>query len=247
MNTTSHRLVGMLSLIAGLSPAIALAAPATGLLQVCIAAAAVGESGDTQQCDDLLRQARKALADGHLQLADSCISRAEQLNPKYSIFHMGDTPVKARTDLNKRLGIRTTAEDRSETRAGTAKDPFLARHQPEQSASEPATTSPNSDAPGLTRLPPVDETAGQPIRKLAGPGTVYPSTTSPPLQLSGREMAGAEPITGNAKTESDTLLRGARRRSRWAICNERRCSRRRPSDCNCNMGRRTTALRGSTP
>ena len=100
MNTSSQRLVKTLTLIVSLSPAAGWAMPQARAMPVWLAAAAVGDdgsqAGDTAKADELIRQARKAMVEGHLQLADSCISRAEALNPKYSIFHIGDTPAKCR-------------------------------------------------------------------------------------------------------------------------------------------------------
>src|SRR5262249_55584172 len=78
LKTTSHRLVGLLSALAGITPVFAWTLPAVSL-PVGVAAAADAAPDDAQQCDDLLRQARKAMADNHFQLADSFISRAEQL------------------------------------------------------------------------------------------------------------------------------------------------------------------------
>src|SRR4029077_15837302 len=112
-----------------------------------------------------------AMSEGHMQLADSCVSRAEAMNPKYSLFHIGDTPVKCRADLNKKLGIRATPGDRSPAPAtGGKPDPFLARHDADAKSPTPSsTTSPPGAAPssaasppadrGLTRLPPVDPAA----------------------------------------------------------------------------------------
>ncbi|HKD36365.1 MAG TPA: hypothetical protein VKB78_06175, partial [Pirellulales bacterium] len=152
MNTSSQRLVKTVTLFVSLTPAVGWAMPQAGAIPVWLAAAAVGDdssqAGDTAKADELIRQARKAMAEGHLQVADSCISRAEALNPKYSIFHIGDTPAKCRADLNKRLGIRTTAADRSApttTTPGGKTDPFLARREAEGKG-DSATTAANSPA-----------------------------------------------------------------------------------------------------
>src|SRR2546430_1431803 len=91
LNTSSQRLVQTLTLILSLSPAAAWAMPPAGAMHALLASAAVADDGgDLAQVDELLRQARRAIGEGHLQLADSCVSRAETLNPKYSLFHIGD-------------------------------------------------------------------------------------------------------------------------------------------------------------
>ncbi|HEV2972113.1 MAG TPA: hypothetical protein VGY55_19225 [Pirellulales bacterium] len=215
MNTSSSRLVGTLTLILGLAPAIARAMPQAGSVQVWIFAAAVGDDGqsDLAQADDLLRQARKAMAEGHLQLADSCVSRAEALNPKYSIFHIGDTPTKCRQDLNKRLGIRTAPGDHSPASAAaptdkssenTPKDPFLTRHDADSSAETTSAAGTNDRVP--MRLPPVDSLATTPAPWNSQTAGNYPSTGAPPLRLAPHAAAPTTP-----KAQSDTLLLGARK------------------------------------
>jgi general secretion pathway protein D len=213
--------VATLTLIAGLSPSAAWSMPGPSAVEACLAAAAVGDdsSPEAPQVDDLLRQARKAMAEGHLQLADSCISRAEALNPKYSVFHVGDTPAKCRQDLNKRLGIRSSASDRASAAGGKA-DPFLAREESKSATGSASSTSSGgqttarsadaSNASGdssLTRLPPVDRTLS-PAASALSPQTAtnYPTTGQPPLHLPAREVVAATP-----KAQSDSLLLGARK------------------------------------
>jgi general secretion pathway protein D len=219
LNTSSPRLVGTLTLILSLSPAIASAMPQAGTVQVWLAAAAVGDDGqsDVTQADDLIRQARKAMAEGHLQLADSCTSRAEALNPKYSIFHIGDTPAKCRQDLNKRLGIRSAPGDRAPASAtaasgkssnGAPKDPFLNRHDSDASAetASPAGPAAGSNDRGPMRLPPVDSSAAAPAPWNSQAAANYPSTGEPPLRLTPRATSPATP-----KAQSDALLLSARK------------------------------------
>ena len=217
--TSSKRLVATLTFIAGLSPAVSWSMPQPGAVEAWLAAAAVGDDSapDAPQADDLLRQARKAMADGHLQLADSCISRAEALNPKYSIFHVGDTPAKCRQDLNKRLGIRGSSADRGAATGGKP-DPFLAREEKSaveagttngpagrQSDSHVADASAVSGDPGLSRLPPVDHSSATALTNPQAAAS-YPSTGQPPIRLAPREAPPSTP-----KAQSDALLVGARK------------------------------------
>jgi general secretion pathway protein D len=218
--TSSKRLVATLTFIAGLSPAVSRSMPQPGAVETWLAAAAIGDDSapDAPQADDLLRQARKAMADGHLQLADSCISRAEALNPKYSIFHVGDTPAKCRQDLNKRLGIRGSSAERGSTTGGKP-DPFLARDEAKSAADSGSTTgavgrpsdSRLSDAgaisgdPGLSRLPPVDRSSATALTTPQAAAS-YPSTGQPPIRLATREAPPSTP-----KAQSDALLVGARK------------------------------------
>ena len=126
-----------------------------------------------------------------------------RINPKYSIFHVGDTPAKCRQDLNKRLGIRSSPSDRAATSGGKA-DPFLA-HEEAKTSADAATTAASADS-DLTRLPPVDHSSPPPgAFNLQSAGN-YPTTGQPPLQLPAREVAAATP-----KAQSDALLLGARK------------------------------------
>ena len=221
MNTSSRPLARTLTIIVSLSPAVGWAMPQAGALHFWLAAAAVADDGqsDVAAADELLRQARKAMAEGHMQLADSCVSRAEALNPKYTIFHIGDTPAKCRQDLNKKLGIRSSSSDRGGAPSGKS-DPFLARREAENTGAA-NTTAPDagglrtagpSEASsgaaadrGLAHLPPVDASA---------PGTSaysqlaanYPSTGEPPFKLPSRDATAATP-----KAQSDACLLGARK------------------------------------
>ncbi|HEY2881766.1 MAG TPA: hypothetical protein VGJ15_05020, partial [Pirellulales bacterium] len=52
---------------------------------------------------DLLSQARQAMAEGNYEIADSKITAAERLQPKYPLIPLGDTPKKARADLDKQM------------------------------------------------------------------------------------------------------------------------------------------------
>ncbi len=230
MNTMSHRLIRGLIVFAGLSPAVCWAMPQADTMHVLLGAAAVGQDGstDTQQADDLLRQARKAMAENHLQLADSCISRAETLSPKYTIFHVGDTPAKARADLNKRLGTTTTAADKAAAhgaplldkpfslgKPGDKKaptDPFMARRQDDAEVSSPAATAAangQQEDSSLMRLPPVSGAAAAPAFG-AGNTSNYPSTGAPPLALNARD-SGAATANADPKSQSDSLLLTARK------------------------------------
>src|SRR5262245_34512004 len=98
-------------------------------LPLLLSAASLG--ADTRsavaQADDLLREARQAIADGNYEIADSKISRAEALQPKYPLFHMGDSPQKARAYLEKVLAQKAAADRKGKTAAkGSPQDPFLA-------------------------------------------------------------------------------------------------------------------------
>ena len=62
---------------------------------------------DRKEAETLVAQARAAMKKGDLDEAESLTMRAESLKVEFSMFHLGDTPKKLRTDLNaahQRLG-----------------------------------------------------------------------------------------------------------------------------------------------
>lgn len=50
---------------------------------------------------ELVARAREAMAERHWETADSLLKRAEALPVKFGLLHLGDTPAKARKDLDK--------------------------------------------------------------------------------------------------------------------------------------------------
>jgi general secretion pathway protein D len=99
-----------------------------------LGAASLGDDGRsaTAKAEDLLREARQAMTDGNYEIAESKISRAEALQPKYPPFHMGDTPKKARNDYEKLMskrGSRPTSNKESKPQSKGTQDPFMARTQ----------------------------------------------------------------------------------------------------------------------
>ncbi len=157
MKTTSQRIVGTLIFLAGTSAGIARAVPPMGLVQTYLAIAATGDDGptDVQRADDLLRQARKAMAEHKRELADSFISRAEAINPKYGLFHTGDTPKKCRADFNRSLGLKpdgTSVGAIPSASLGKGQDPFVGHGDNAQPAgpSDTAYVSPSGSTEGFS-------------------------------------------------------------------------------------------------
>ncbi len=213
MNTTVKRLIGALACVAISCPAIGWAAPPAGSVQAWLGMSALGDDGATpdQQADNFLRLARKAMAEGHLELAGSFISRAEQLNPHYSIFHTGDTPKKARMDLNHRLGLKADSGSYgaapptatlptatlANSRDGQPKDPFLG-HDMDQAGPAASGIGGNpggtavqmqiaqADGPGVGGIgaPSAYPSTGAPAAYPAtGAPPAYPTTGAPPFQF----------------------------------------------------------------
>ena len=240
MNTTTKRLIGISIFLASCSPVAAWAIPPLGFGQAWLASAAAGDDGptDAQKADELLHQARKAMSEGQYAIADSCISRAEKLNPKYGIFHTGDTPKKARTDLNRKLGLRADGSSYGAGSPGTVppvqspegpKDPFLARNDggASQGANQNSDTGANAGS-GAPHAWPVDASSGEqpmrlpPVGPSAAPANVawgepapngYPSTGLPPVNVGQGNNDGprGNAAAANPRAQSDSLLLNARK------------------------------------
>ncbi len=68
-------------------------------------------AGDkSQQAADLLRRARQAMAENDLAAAESLIAQAEARDVQYNSFHLGDTPKKARRDLERKRSAAAPAK-----------------------------------------------------------------------------------------------------------------------------------------
>ena len=105
MNTSKLRCV-LIALAAGFGLPTLVAAAGPQSMHLLLATNALGESpksqaaSDRQEVDGLLKSARKLIKEGNLEEADAQIKRAEKLKVEYSLFHLGDTPKKLRSDWN---------------------------------------------------------------------------------------------------------------------------------------------------
>ncbi|HZZ30306.1 MAG TPA: hypothetical protein VFE46_20070 [Pirellulales bacterium] len=128
----TSKLIAILLAIICLSPVCGWAGVQSAL-PLLLGAASLGDDGRsaTAQADELLREARAAMTEGNYEIADSKISRAEALQPKYLPLHIGDTPKKARADLDRLLGEKAVGTDHSgqkpmaKSQTTGPKDPFL--------------------------------------------------------------------------------------------------------------------------
>ena len=112
LKTTPHALVGCIAFAivygaaatASASPGIA----ATSHIGAMIMAQSSSSSSEDavqdkhQQAADLLYRARQAMDQNDLAAADTLISEAESLGVRYGRLHFGDTPKKARCDLERK-------------------------------------------------------------------------------------------------------------------------------------------------
>lgn len=109
MKTTSRILTAWTATGITLVAGMAWAGPHSSSLSGLWGASVIGQAGEgsleerKRTVADLLGRGRKAMAEGKLELADSLVSRAEAQNVSYGRLHLGDTPKKARADLNRVL------------------------------------------------------------------------------------------------------------------------------------------------
>ncbi len=108
MNTTASTRIGCVLVAILISAGRAAAAPPQNNGDAPPAAAGGVQAASSrtedkgQQAADLLRRARQAMAENDLTAAESLIAQAEALGVEYNSFHLGDTPKKARRDLERK-------------------------------------------------------------------------------------------------------------------------------------------------
>jgi general secretion pathway protein D len=89
--------------------------PATpGLLTAATAPTQTGDGESPeavrQKSIELCKRARQAIEAGHLETAESLVSRAESMNASFGWLHRGDTPQKVRRDLGR--AVQAKADQR---------------------------------------------------------------------------------------------------------------------------------------
>ncbi len=140
MKSTARILIGLIAVTVGYSGTSAYAQDrSTGRYSASPGnspQASVARPADArQQCDDLLKRARQAMAENNFPAANSLITQANSLGVQYGRLHVGDTPAKAQADLNRMSGASATNKRGfgsllkhgiSKT-ANTASDPFAGR------------------------------------------------------------------------------------------------------------------------
>src|SRR4051794_167804 len=121
LNTSWKTITAIGAFALGLRAATAMAGPLDCATPYLLSAAATAQAPGSQDVDDLLRRARKCMAGGDVKAADALISQAERSGPQ-GMFHVGDTPKKARADLEK---LRIAQSNHGPV--APSKDPFVAR------------------------------------------------------------------------------------------------------------------------
>lgn len=169
-----------------------------------------------RQVADLLRRARESMKEGHYETADSLINRAEGFNVPYGALHVGDTPKKARRELNRLRGGRAAEPQRPselfapQNNAPQKNDPPA---EEPRGLEDPFAQRPAGFEPRMNRPAPAGFEATDP-RLIDAPPEGQPTEGGVPRQAFpqespfGREMAAAPP-EGN-ETEPGITARGYR-------------------------------------
>lgn len=211
LNTTARILTGLIAAVLGFSSARLQADPPSNGMNASMGPAAGASTGDRtaerrHQCDDLLRRARQAMAEDNLDAAASLISQAEAMNVPYPL-PFGDTPAKARRDLEKRTEARPSSGRSGATfpamaganrRPGPA-DPFAGRNAGPAGAVAPGAGNVNPQV--VTPLPPTNQAAQYPMPQ--NPGLNMPNGTIPANPYAG--------VPAGDRAASDQLLIAARK------------------------------------
>jgi general secretion pathway protein D len=200
LNTTARILLAGLGMAWACLPPFAAASPRS-IPTSWLSAAVVRQADDDEQDEhaearDLISRARQAMKEGDFDVAEKLVAEAEELDVAYSRLHFGDTPKKARRDLEKlkkrRTGKKETLADQfkffgdDEAEEAPVEDPF-AKHG--EAGTEPE--SREAEAPkGLSAAPPSLE---DPFANPSAPG------------------ANAAPIAKGETSEAKKLLLSARR------------------------------------
>lgn len=167
---TSRLLIGSFILSLALPGSGADAVPPADIGVWCVGTSLAGQTAKStgsarqrrREVDGLLKRARKAMKAGQRDAADKLIKKAEALDAPYGFIYLGDTPKKARRDLEKMRASAngpkrpsqrfrpSIAWDRftgSQAADGPAKsDPFAAQAAPSTAPAETSLTDIKSRA-----------------------------------------------------------------------------------------------------
>lgn len=189
--------------------------------------ASPGGQDKAQQAADLLQRARQAMAENNMSTAESLIAQSEALGVEYNAFHMGDTPKKARKDLErKRNSAAALKPSPVFSPAGgnkknvPAADPFAGRvaDPPSNPVRADAGYATAGQSPGDPRIPsPQNNSApsGEIGNELAalGRGHSDPSAAGMAVASSGNAGPAANPNDNPLRTARKMIALGDLRRA----------------------------------
>jgi general secretion pathway protein D len=219
LKTTAKALVGWFAVAIVLSAGMVAADTVCCTTQTWLGISALGQSSPADaspedrgsQSADLLRRARQAMAENDLSAAETLISQAESLGVQYNALYMGDTPKKARHDLDRKRNVSGSVPSRpsqlfapfgfNKDKQAPATDPFRGR------SLDAGTIAKNG--PSVTPLPKTDLV--NPIRSqsLAGSSPMQ-SPSDPSYRL-------AQPGENDTQAPDAALRQNPLRSARLAL------------------------------
>ena len=154
-------------------------------------------AAERRECDRLLAEARQAMDEGRFETADSLIMRAEALQVEYSVLHLGDTPKKARRDLDARRPRSASSKPGEPQKPSQKFDPAKTAGNAENKPTAPAQGQ-------LSALP-----MGQDASSLPSLDRVDKATTQNGLRrpISGNPAAEPTAEGGGVRPNENTLNR----------------------------------------
>ena len=103
MKTPAKILTGLCAVVWSFSGVVTLASHVSAPTDALLSTALMGQGATSaDRCKDLLRRARQAMTEGNLDDAEALIARAESLGVKRGPFYLGDTPERARRELQRK-------------------------------------------------------------------------------------------------------------------------------------------------
>jgi len=192
LNTSKLRCALIVLGVSFALPTLASAA-STHSVHLLLATSAMGETKksqaatDRQEVDGLLKSARKLLKEGNLDEADSQIKRAEKLKVEYSLFHLGDTPKKLRSDWN--------SAKRASKRAAVAKpsQKFAAELAGDKNAGRKAESTADAAKPGTGPVEVADPQDESPLELPNSQGRLTQSPVTQSASTADEAELNAEP------------------------------------------------------
>ncbi len=162
------------------------------------------------QAESFLRRARQAMEAGNYETASSFIRRAERLRVRYSPFHLGDTPEKARRDLWK-LQKRRTEPSGPAARLSEILG-FKQRSEDDRRAATSRANREREDRPQANRR------AGTETSKRSSQTKYDPDVRSasadielpPPAPRAGSQARNSDTVAGQGSSEAKKWLLEAR-------------------------------------
>ena len=209
MKTTVQQIAVTVVLLGALGPAVAYGGALDSAVRTLAASTVLAQTGEDARgaVDQLLARARQAMQRKDFASAEKLIAEAEGKDVRYGLFHLGDTPRKARRDLDeaKQQGDPSLPSEKFNPLAmfqndePPTEDPFVADRKPKELPTSPDQISHENAPDAHIGLEP------ERLAPVAGVEAAAQPPAAPQRQGLPSETQGA------ARSKSDRALLAARR------------------------------------